>query len=111
MAPGGSGNRSVRPLPVTEDVWDITVDKTHNFALACGVFVHNSKDTTDGAAGAYFNAINSEETKMLMSVNAPTVITNRRTDTEEAVQQRKAETPIEIPLPPKGYTAIKRFTA
>ena len=75
------------------------------------MFVHNSKDTTDGAAGAYFNAITSEETKMLMSVNAPVMVTSRRDETEESIQRRKAETPMEIPLPPKGYTRIKKFTA
>ncbi|MEV0677454.1 ATP-binding protein [Actinosynnema sp. NPDC050436] len=33
---------SVQPLPGTADVYDLTVDGHHNFALAAGVFVHNS---------------------------------------------------------------------
>jgi len=32
---------SVEALPYTEDVYDLTVDAHHNFALSCGVFVHN----------------------------------------------------------------------
>ncbi len=32
-----------------QDVYDLTIEKTHNFALAAGVFVHNSVDG-DGAA-------------------------------------------------------------
>lgn len=42
--------RSVRPGPVT-DVYDLTVEGTENFALDAGVFVHNSKDVSDCAAG------------------------------------------------------------
>jgi DNA gyrase subunit B len=33
---------SVRPVQETADVYDLTVDLYHNFALGCGVFVHNS---------------------------------------------------------------------
>lgn len=33
---------SVEPLPTTMDVYDFEVPNTHNFALADGVFVHNS---------------------------------------------------------------------
>ncbi len=29
------------------EVWDISVDKYHNFALSCGTFFHNSMDETD----------------------------------------------------------------
>jgi hypothetical protein len=69
-----------------------------------------SKDTTDGAAGAYYNAITSEETMTLMSVNAPTLVTNRRADDPEAQQVERAKVPIETVLP-KGYTRVKNFTA
>jgi hypothetical protein len=31
---------SVRPAGIA-DVWDLTVERTHNFALSAGVFVHN----------------------------------------------------------------------
>lgn len=40
---------SVTPLAEREDVYDLTVDGTHNFALDAGVFVHNSKDVADAA--------------------------------------------------------------
>ena len=36
---------SVEVLDEWEDVYDIEVDDYHNFALASGVFVHNSRDT------------------------------------------------------------------
>jgi intein/homing endonuclease len=35
---------AVRPLEECEDVYDIYVEKYHNFALSAGVFVHNSLD-------------------------------------------------------------------
>jgi DNA gyrase subunit A len=38
------------------DVYDLTVDKTHNFALASGVFVHNSIDGDPPAAYRYTEA-------------------------------------------------------
>jgi hypothetical protein len=47
---------SVTNLQNKEDVYDITIDETHNFALAAGVFVHNSKDQADAVCGALWNA-------------------------------------------------------
>ncbi len=43
-------------LNQTEDVYDLTVDGTHNFALAAGVFVHNSVDGDPPAAMRYTEA-------------------------------------------------------
>lgn len=43
------------------DVYDIEVQDNHNFALACGVFVHNSKDQSDAVCGAIFNASSHAE--------------------------------------------------
>lgn len=40
-------------LEEREDVYDLTIDKTHNFALAAGVFVHNSIDGDSAAAMRY----------------------------------------------------------
>ena len=40
-------------LNETADVYDLTIDKTHNFALAVGVFVHNSIDGDPPAAYRY----------------------------------------------------------
>ncbi len=48
--------KSVTFLKEREDVYDLTVDGTHNFALACGVFVHNSVDGDPAAAMRYTEA-------------------------------------------------------
>ena len=51
----------VEYITETEDVYDITVKDNHNFALAAGVFVHNSKDTADAVCGAIYNASTNAE--------------------------------------------------
>jgi len=38
------------------DVYDLTIDKTHNFSLASGIFVHNSIDGDSAAAYRYTEA-------------------------------------------------------
>lgn len=51
-----SGNHKVvkiEQLAYKEDVYDLTIDNTHNFALASGVFVHNSVDGDSAAAMRY----------------------------------------------------------
>ena len=40
-------------------VYDLEIQDYHNFALAAGVFVHNSKDISDSVAGAIWNCSNS----------------------------------------------------
>lgn len=40
----------------TTPVYDLTIQDNPNFALAAGVFVHNSKDCADSLAGALWNA-------------------------------------------------------
>jgi DNA gyrase subunit A len=45
--------REIKPLKELADVYDLTIDKTHNFSLACGVFVHNSIDGDPAAAQRY----------------------------------------------------------
>lgn len=47
---------SVTFLDEVEDVYDIEVKDNHNFALASGVFVHNSKDQVDAICGATYEA-------------------------------------------------------
>ena len=47
---------SITFLDEVEDVYDIEVKDNHNFALASGVFVHNSKDQADAVCGATFTA-------------------------------------------------------
>lgn len=39
-------------LPEPVPVYDLEIQEFHNFALASGIFVHNSKDVADGVAGA-----------------------------------------------------------
>lgn len=38
-------------------VYDLTIEDNPNFALSCGVFVHNSKDVSDSFVGAMWNAM------------------------------------------------------
>lgn len=46
----------MRNINRREDVYDLTVQDNHNFALSCGVFVHNSKDQSDAFCGALYDA-------------------------------------------------------
>ncbi len=46
----------VESLEEKEDVYDLTIDDTHNFALAAGIFVHNSVDGDPAAAMRYTEA-------------------------------------------------------
>jgi DNA gyrase subunit A len=43
-------------LSKREDVYDLTIERTHNFALASGVFVHNSVDGDSAASMRYTEA-------------------------------------------------------
>ncbi|MDD5318037.1 MAG: DNA gyrase subunit A [Candidatus ainarchaeum sp.] len=43
----------VEAIQEREDVYDLTIDGTHNFALSAGVFVHNSLDGDSPAAMRY----------------------------------------------------------
>ncbi len=43
----------VERLAEREDVYDLTIDGTHNFCLAAGIFVHNSLDGDSAAAYRY----------------------------------------------------------
>lgn len=46
---------SVRFIEKPTLVYDLTIEDNPNFALACGVFVHNSKDIADSLAGAVWD--------------------------------------------------------
>jgi len=63
-----------------------------------------SKDTSDSAAGAYFNAIVSEEKLMVAADNNPGIVGN-----QSLTDKTFERPPIEINLPP-GYTKIKSFS-
>ncbi|MFA6526249.1 MAG: DNA gyrase subunit A, partial [Candidatus Buchananbacteria bacterium] len=54
-----NGNHKVARIELLNesvDVYDLTIDKTHNFALAAGIFVHNSMDGDSAAAMRYTEA-------------------------------------------------------
>ena len=53
--------KAVRFINKTADVYDITVQDNHNFALSAGIFVHNSKDQIDAVVGALWNASQNAE--------------------------------------------------
>ena len=57
----------IKKLNYREDVWDITVEKYHNFALTSGIFVHNSKDCADALCGAVFNCLKDTGGEMGMA--------------------------------------------
>ncbi len=63
-----------------------------------------SKDITDAAAGAFWNAISADEKITMMSHNVPSIYSGQTMDAEQ-----KPGLPVEIPLPPKGYTRSKVF--
>lgn len=57
-----------------EDVYDITIGPWHNFALGCGVFVHNSIDGDSPAAQRYTEArLTPLATEMLRDIEKATV--------------------------------------
>ncbi len=65
---------TVKVLRKREDVYDITVDSWHNFALAAGVFVHNSIDGDPASAMRYSEARLSKIGQvMLTDINKDTV--------------------------------------
>lgn len=52
----------IQPLDDVADVYDIEVQDNHNFALASGVFVHNSKDQADAVCGSlYLASLHADE--------------------------------------------------
>jgi hypothetical protein len=64
-----------------------------------------SKDTTDAAAGAFFNAINSDEKITISSHNSAVMATNQGID--RALNDERP--PVEIVLPSTGYDRSKVF--
>ncbi len=58
----------------TEDVYDLTIDGNHNFALAAGIFVHNSVDGDSAAAMRYTEArLKAIAEEMLFDIEKNTV--------------------------------------
>lgn len=63
-------------------VYDIEVENNHNFALAAGIFVHNSKDMSDGFAGAVWNG--------MLSNKQPSIPSNTKAKAMAAVNAIRA---------------------
>jgi DNA gyrase subunit A len=61
-------------LDEQEDVYDVTIENSHNFALGAGVFVHNSVDGDSPAAMRYTETKMAKITKlMLQDIDKETV--------------------------------------
>jgi DNA gyrase subunit A len=61
-------------LKYREDVYDLTIDRWHNFALAAGIFVHNSVDGDAAAAMRYTEArLAAISNEMLSDIEKDTV--------------------------------------
>jgi DNA gyrase subunit A len=61
-------------LEEREDVYDLTIENTHNFALEAGVFVHNSIDGDSAAAMRYTEArLAKISDEMLQDIDKETV--------------------------------------
>jgi len=72
-----SKNHKVKKLIFSNkysDVYDLTIEKTHNFALSAGVFVHNSIDGDNAAAMRYTEArLGKISNEILEDINKNTV--------------------------------------
>ncbi|MBR9703893.1 hypothetical protein GOV12_00650 [Candidatus Pacearchaeota archaeon] len=65
---------SIEFIKEFEDVYDLTIDKTHNFALASGIFVHNSMDGDRAAASRYTEAkLSKIAVELLQDIDKETV--------------------------------------
>jgi DNA gyrase subunit A len=53
-------------LDEQEDVYDVTIENSHNFALSAGVFVHNSVDGDSPAAMRYTETKMAKITKLML---------------------------------------------
>ena len=64
----------IETIKEKEDVYDLTIDTWHNFALATGVFVHNSVDGDSAAAMRYTEArLAAISDEMLRDIDKDTV--------------------------------------
>ncbi|MEM0138859.1 MAG: DNA gyrase subunit A [Thermoplasmatales archaeon] len=65
---------SVEPCDERTDVYDITIERYHNFTLSAGVFVHNSVDDDPPAAMRYTEAkLSRISNEMLLDIEYETV--------------------------------------
>jgi hypothetical protein len=81
---------SIKLLQVNEPVYDLTVPKWENFALASGVFVHNSKDCSDAIAGVVFGLTMRREIWLSHGIN-PVGFYNRTKAIEPVVKEQAGD--------------------
>jgi len=75
---------SVKFLGEKEDVYDIEVPEYHNFALASGIFVHNSKkDVSDSLAGAIYSAIKNSSNSNIQRYDPNLLILSNNNSEED----------------------------
>ncbi len=79
-----NGNHKVVKVDILNefaDVYDLTIEKTHNFALASGIFVHNSMDGDSAAAMRYTETrLSKISNEMLQDIDKDTVKMNPNFD-------------------------------
>ncbi len=86
---------SVRHLQEKADVYDLTIEGTHNFCLAAGVFVHNSLDGDSAAAPRYTEARMTRLAEdMLKDIDKDTV---DFTDNYDATRKEPTVLPAALP--------------
>lgn len=79
---------SVEILDYTEDVYDLTVQDNHNFALTAGVFVHNSKDQVDALCGSIYSAsLNIDDYSYNYGEDVTSILENNTLGEENIRQQ------------------------
>jgi hypothetical protein len=82
------------------DVTCLQVPEFENFAVSAGVFIHN-------CAGAYFNAVNSEERTVLLTEAIPSIHSYAGL---EGQAQQSVLTGLELPLPSRTYRTVKEHS-
>ncbi len=87
--------KMVQFLRQREDVYDITIDESHNFLLDAGVFVHNSIDGDSPAAMRYTEAkLSKISEELLQDIEKETVKWNPNYD---ASREEPAYLPAKLP--------------
>lgn len=71
------------------NVYDLEIEDNHNFALFCGVIVHNSKDLSDSLAGAIYNASISEQDLDLYLIDSHEIALDTNEGISEDVVQKE----------------------
>lgn len=85
----------VKKINKREDVYDLTIDKSHNFCLAAGIFVHNSIDGDSAAAMRYTECkLTALAEEMLEDIDKETV---NWIDNYDGTRQEPTVLPAKLP--------------